>query len=145
MHVVTCVYARLLKLSKRSLLSHSLLHGFTIVSFLKQQSIAYRRAWAHSHAKPFQDFMNDVAAECKVTKHHPEWTNIYNKTHIRWTTHNPPGLSIKDLYMARFCDEAGDKHEESRMTEKEREAERNASDGGNGRLEAGDCCTPKKT
>ena len=53
--------------------------------------------------------MNHVAAECKTQKHHPEWSNVYNKTHIRWTTHNPEGLSNKDAHMARFCDEAGEK------------------------------------
>lgn len=50
--------------------------------------------------------MNHVAAECKKQKHHPEWTNIYNQTRVRWTTHNPEGLSAKDTQMARFCDEA---------------------------------------
>lgn len=53
--------------------------------------------------------MDHVAAECKKQKHHPEWTNIFNKTHIRWTTHNPEGLSAKDTHMARFCDEAGER------------------------------------
>lgn len=51
--------------------------------------------------------MNHVAIECKKQKHHPEWTNVYSKTHIRWTTHNPEGLSTNDTHMARFCDEAG--------------------------------------
>ncbi|KAI9817357.1 MAG: hypothetical protein M1832_004663 [Thelocarpon impressellum] len=32
---------------------------------------------------------------------------IYNKTHVRWTTHNPSGLSRKDVDMATFCDEHG--------------------------------------
>ncbi|KAI5201596.1 transcriptional coactivator/pterin dehydratase [Aureobasidium subglaciale] len=58
------------------------------------------------------DFMNTVAAECKAQKHHPEWTNIFNKTHVRWTTHKPIGLSSKDVVMARFCDEAGTRHGE---------------------------------
>ncbi|KAK6007996.1 hypothetical protein QM012_004810 [Aureobasidium pullulans] len=58
------------------------------------------------------DFMNTVAAECKVQKHHPEWTNVFNKTHVRWTTHKPQGLSSKDILMARFCDEAGSRHGE---------------------------------
>jgi 4a-hydroxytetrahydrobiopterin dehydratase len=49
--------------------------------------------------------MNRVADQCKKSKHHPEWTNIYNRTHIRWTTHNPAGLSEKDTAMARACDE----------------------------------------
>ncbi len=30
---------------------------------------------------------------------------VYNKTHIRWTTHKPPSLSMKDIQMSKFCDE----------------------------------------
>ena len=71
--------------------------------------------------------MNAVAVECKKTRHHPEWyvfvvidvwryrshesyhrTNVYTKTDIRWTTHNPKGLSSKDTTMAEFCDRAGE-------------------------------------
>jgi 4a-hydroxytetrahydrobiopterin dehydratase len=65
------------------------------------------QADVHPSSPAKQDFMNVVAAECKRQKHHPEWTNVFNKTHIRWTTHNPEGLSRKDTEMARFCDEAG--------------------------------------
>ena len=25
--------------------------------------------------------------------------------HVHWTTHEPPGLSEKDVFMARYCDE----------------------------------------
>ena len=49
--------------------------------------------------------MTAVATHCKSHKHHPEWTNIYNKTHIKWTTHNPSGLSAKDTALARVCDD----------------------------------------
>ena len=83
--------------------------------------------------------MNYIAAECKVQKHHPEWTNIYNKTHIRWTTHNPAGLSSKDTHMAKFCDEAGEQFGELSPDP----AEQAEMDGG--RMVAGDCCTPKVT
>lgn len=34
-------------------------------------------------------------------------TQVYNKVVIRWTTHNPLGLSHKDVEMAKFCDEKG--------------------------------------
>lgn len=81
--------------------------------------------------------MNHIAAECKVQKHHPEWTNIYNKTHIRWTTHNPAGLSSKDTYMARFCDKAGEQFSELPPDSTE---ETRVDDG---RMEAGDCCVRK--
>ncbi|KAI5799635.1 pterin 4 alpha carbinolamine dehydratase-domain-containing protein [Pyronema domesticum] len=50
------------------------------------------------------DFMNQVAQQCRITRHHPEWANVYNTVRIRWTTHNPKGLSEKDIEMARFCD-----------------------------------------
>ncbi|KAK3703148.1 hypothetical protein LTR37_014625 [Vermiconidia calcicola] len=79
------------------------------------------------------DFMNTVAAECKTQKHHPEWTNVYNKTHIQWTTHNPEGLSSRDTRMARFCDEVG--------TEKgELPAESGDVKVTKGEMVAGDCC-----
>ncbi|KAL1304230.1 hypothetical protein AAFC00_000650 [Neodothiora populina] len=51
------------------------------------------------------DFMTQIATQCKKTRHHPEWSNVYNKTTIKWTTHRPLGLSSKDTEMARFCDE----------------------------------------
>lgn len=53
--------------------------------------------------------MTVVAEECNVKNHHPEWSNIYNKVTIEWTTHRPEGLSIKDIEMAEFCDEAAAK------------------------------------
>jgi len=56
--------------------------------------------------------MSEVANECKKQKHHPEWANVFNRTEIRWTTHKPHGLSLKDTHMARFCDEAAERHGE---------------------------------
>ncbi|KAG9715978.1 hypothetical protein KCU75_g23617, partial [Aureobasidium melanogenum] len=58
----------------------------------------FKATWRFEHVgiaftHPHPDFMNTVAAECKVRKHHPEWTNVFNKTHVRWTTHKPMGLS----------------------------------------------------
>lgn len=81
--------------------------------------------------------MNHIAVECKMQKHHPEWTNIYNKTHIRWTTHNPEGLSNKDTNMARFCDEAGEQFGELPAEPGEKRV-----DGGD--MKAGDCSSGKK-
>ena len=77
--------------------------------------------------------MNTVAAECKTQKHHPEWTNVYNKTHIRWTTHNPEGLSGRDIRMARFCDEVGEKGGELPGETGEGRVTK-------GEMVAGDCC-----
>lgn len=82
--------------------------------------------------------MNQVAAECKTQRHHPEWRNVYNKTHIRWTTHNPEGLSSKDTNMAKFCDEAGEQFGELAPEPEEKKMD------GSGMPEAGDCCTHGK-
>lgn len=82
--------------------------------------------------------MNTVAEHCRKHKHHPEWTNIYNKTHIRWTTHNPEGLSGKDTLMARLCDEAAREHGE--LPPKDGESNVGVS----GTVVAEDCCGVKK-
>ncbi|CAE7214792.1 hypothetical protein PTNB73_07825 [Pyrenophora teres f. teres] len=50
-------------------------------------------------------FMSLIADECKTKKHHPSWSNLYNRVTIEWTTHKPEGLSIKDVEMAEFCDQ----------------------------------------
>ena len=77
--------------------------------------------------------MNVVAAECKMQKHHPEWTNIYNKTHVRWTTHNPEGLSSRDTRMAKFCDGAAKEAGELPSEPVENQM-------GSWKMEARDCC-----
>ncbi|KAH7317627.1 transcriptional coactivator/pterin dehydratase [Rhexocercosporidium sp. MPI-PUGE-AT-0058] len=74
---------------------------------LIQSGKGVERGFRFKTFKKTWEFMNLVASECAVQKHHPEWSNVYNTTFIRWTTHSPPGLSGKDILMARFCDEKG--------------------------------------
>ncbi|MGB0717782.1 MAG: 4a-hydroxytetrahydrobiopterin dehydratase [Alphaproteobacteria bacterium] len=45
-------------------------------------------------------FMCRVAAHAEAMDHHPEWTNIYNRVHIRLTTHDMAGLSKLDQELA---------------------------------------------
>ncbi|CAL3968068.1 unnamed protein product [Diplocarpon coronariae] len=91
------------------------------------------------------EFMTLVATECAAKKHHPEWSNLYNTTFIRWTTHSPPGLSEKDVLMARFCDEkaaeCGELEAEAGGEGEERGREEELVE----RVvaEGGDCCMPK--
>jgi 4a-hydroxytetrahydrobiopterin dehydratase len=90
--------------------------------------------------------MNLVAAECSVQKHHPEWSNVYNTTFIRWTTHSPSGLSFKDISMARFCDEKALECGEVVQEEKREDGGNSVGEELVGRVvvEGGDCCVPKK-
>ncbi|KAI1381745.1 hypothetical protein F4677DRAFT_439560 [Hypoxylon crocopeplum] len=71
-------------------------------------------------------------------------TWVYNTTYIRWTTHDPKGLSAKDVELATLCD--GLARDFGEIVE-------DAPGGGNRALKqvadraatkAGDCCTPKK-
>ncbi|ESZ94191.1 pterin-4-alpha-carbinolamine dehydratase family protein [Sclerotinia borealis F-4128] len=57
-------------------------------------------------------FMKKVAAKSKIERHHPEWCNIYNILFIRWTTHDPPGLTDTDILMAKYCDLLAPSHHE---------------------------------
>ncbi|GKU02519.1 pterin-4-alpha-carbinolamine dehydratase family protein [Fusarium langsethiae] len=113
------------------------------------------------------DFMTGVSLQCKIKNHHPEWSNVspflyfnsysqlttgikvYNTTFIRWTTHNPAGLSDKDITMATQCDalaaQLGELPPEPEISTAEMGdqscAIRGLADQAAGA--AGDCCTPK--
>ncbi|OAA61373.1 Transcriptional coactivator/pterin dehydratase [Cordyceps fumosorosea ARSEF 2679] len=107
------------------------------------------------------EFMNAVAAEAKKNKHHPEWSNVrahfkpsldahrithlaakvYNTTFIRWTTHNPKGLAVKDLGMATTCDFLAKHFGE---VEADKTSCNLSSLADTAAASAGDCCVPKK-
>lgn len=107
--------------------------------------------------------MTAVSLQCKLKNHHPEWSNVrtmiallvsgaafadryylqvYNTTFIRWTTHNPKGLTEKDVTLATLCDslarDFGELDPEPVACEVRTLADKAASAGG-------DCCTPKKS
>lgn len=67
---------------------------------------------------------------------------VYNTTFVRWTTHNPKGLSEKDISMAALCDELaqafGEQPVESQGSSEGKDLVGCAVDA------AGDCCGPKK-
>jgi 4a-hydroxytetrahydrobiopterin dehydratase len=49
-------------------------------------------------------FMAQVALAAEKRNHHPEWSNVYNRVSIVWTTHDVGGLSANDIEMAQWCD-----------------------------------------
>ncbi|KAI1367129.1 pterin 4 alpha carbinolamine dehydratase-domain-containing protein [Xylaria arbuscula] len=101
------------------------------------------------------DFMTAVALQCKLKNHHPEWSNVYNTTHIRWTTHSPAGLSAKDVELAQLCDALAHDFGEVINTTTAADAKDDAGGGSSSSSVkqvtdrvvgiAGDCCTPKKS
>ncbi|KAK5125833.1 hypothetical protein LTR85_012109 [Meristemomyces frigidus] len=101
---------------------------------LTEGGVGLERPFKFKTFKATWAFMNDVAEECQRQKHHPEWANVYSRTEIRWTTHSPKGMSAKDTHMARFCDEAAQRHGEQYPKQAETKTE------GGPVVEAGDCC-----
>ncbi|KAL0944308.1 pterin-4-alpha-carbinolamine dehydratase family protein [Colletotrichum truncatum] len=111
---------------------------------------AVERSFKFKNFAKTWDFMTAVSLQCKTHNHHPEWSNVYNTTFIRWTTHNPKGLSGKDLKLAMICDAlAKDFGEvEAPPSQSQPAPEEPASCGIRGLADraagtAGDCCTPK--
>ena len=48
-------------------------------------------------------FMPRVALAAERQNHHPEWSNVYNRVTIRWTTHSEGGVTELDVKLARAC------------------------------------------
>ena len=59
----------------------------------------------------FQNFkeaftlMTRIAFECEAMGHHPDWTNVYNRLHIRLSTHDAGGVTDKDFQLACLIEE----------------------------------------
>ena len=48
--------------------------------------------------------MTQIAMECEVANHHPEWSNVYNRLHIRFSTHDAGGITNADFDLAKIVD-----------------------------------------
>ena len=46
-------------------------------------------------------FMGRVAMLSEKLGHHPDWSGVYNKVHIRLMTHEANGITENDILMAR--------------------------------------------
>ncbi|KAH6631755.1 pterin 4 alpha carbinolamine dehydratase-domain-containing protein [Chaetomium tenue] len=103
------------------------------------------------------DFMTAVSLQCKLKNHHPEWSNVFNTTFIRWTTHHPKGLSEKDIELAAICDKLATdfgelaieglqgQQQEQQQQQQQQQGEACGLSGLANRAvgSAGDCCVPK--
>jgi len=54
-------------------------------------------------------FMTQVAALAHEQDHHPNWSNVYKRVHIRLFTHDCSGLTTKDIRLAKAIDLVFDK------------------------------------
>ena len=51
-------------------------------------------------------FMTAVALAAEKHHHHPEWSNVYGRVSIRFTTHEAGGLTSLDFIMANLAEKA---------------------------------------
>ncbi|OTA18203.1 putative pterin-4-alpha-carbinolamine dehydratase [Xenorhabdus vietnamensis] len=49
-------------------------------------------------------FMSACVDVIKKQKHHPEWSNVYNKVVVQLVTHDVGGISMKDFTLAYEMD-----------------------------------------
>lgn len=66
---------------------------------------ALQKEFTFTSFSPCFAMMTRVAMEAERLNHHPEWSNVYNRLTIKWTTHETGGISDRDLHMAQFCDQ----------------------------------------
>ncbi|KAL4938930.1 hypothetical protein BDV06DRAFT_45635 [Aspergillus oleicola] len=53
-------------------------------------------------------FVNAIASQSSVKKHHATMTIRFGSVDVHWTTHNPRGLTDKDISLAQFCEQAAE-------------------------------------
>jgi 4a-hydroxytetrahydrobiopterin dehydratase len=49
-------------------------------------------------------FMTRVAMEAERIQHHPDWSNVWNKVHMRLSTHEAGGLTDRDFQLAEIIE-----------------------------------------
>ncbi len=60
----------------------------------------------HDFARAFA-FLTEVALLAERRNHHPEWSNVYQRVRVAWTTHEAGGLTPIDIEMARATERIG--------------------------------------
>jgi 4a-hydroxytetrahydrobiopterin dehydratase len=71
---------------------------------LSQDGVALEKTYSFQGFNSAFGFMTRVGMAAERANHHPEWSNIYNRVTIRWTTHSLGGVSDLDLKLAASCD-----------------------------------------
>lgn len=65
--------------------------------------------WAFQNFQQAFIFMSLCAESAERMNHHPDWTNIYNRVHVKLSTHDAGGLTALDFELATAMQAIADK------------------------------------
>jgi len=69
---------------------------------------ALRRELTFPDFKRAFGFMTSVAQAAEARDHHPEWSNVYNRVSIAWSTHDAGGVTTLDFDLAQQVNKLAD-------------------------------------
>ena len=72
---------------------------------LEEDGLAIEREFQFNDFQEAFAFMTQVAQIAESMDHHPAWSNVYSKLHMRLYTHDLGGVSQKDLDLAQAVQE----------------------------------------
>ncbi len=73
---------------------------------------ALERSFVCKDFKSAFAFMTEVAFFAEQQHHHPEWSNVYNRVHIRLSTHDAGNVvTEKDRVLAAAIDQVFEKYD----------------------------------
>lgn len=85
--------------------SGHLIHYKKFIAMWKEENNSLMRQFEFGDFISAFSFMTRVALVAEKMNHHPEWTNVYNRVHIRLSTHDAGNeVTEKDRELARKID-----------------------------------------
>lgn len=82
-----------------------MIHYKKLIAMWKEENNSLMRQFEFGDFISAFSFMTRVALVAEKMNHHPEWTNVYNRVHIRLSTHDAGNVvTEKDRELARKID-----------------------------------------
>ena len=67
---------------------------------------AIRKSFRFTDFNAAFGFMTRAALMAEKMDHHPEWSNVYSRVDVTLSTHDAGGVSVRDVKLAAFMDQA---------------------------------------
>jgi 4a-hydroxytetrahydrobiopterin dehydratase len=78
----------------------------------KETSECLERSFIFRNFKAAFAFMTEVAFYAEQHNHHPDWSNVYNRVHVRLSTHDAGNVvTEKDRNLAAAIDRVFEKYD----------------------------------